>query len=177
MTTSDSSSARAAGRHSSAVRTVVIVAIGASVVFGLFLGYLAWTNDSFPTQTKPFSSYANVTWDAFNGTELAFRVQWVNASAIPIKAQVTSPATDAANTPVCEVGLSSVKSGQTIFMPFTISPSSATLSQVSLNIDVQPIAGGSDFTIIFNLGTISAPASSLLITPSSVTCQQPLGSE
>lgn len=156
---------------------MVIVAIVGAVAFGLYIGFLAYANDSFPSQVRPFSNYANVVWDAFNGTELAFRVQWENASAIPVKAQVTSPATDAANTPVCDVGLSSVKSGQTIFMPFTISPASATLDDVSLNIDVQPVAGGGDFTVIFNLGTVSAPPNNLLITPSNVTCQQPLGSD
>jgi hypothetical protein len=156
-------------------RTVVVVAIIGAVVFGVYLGYLAWTNDSFPTETRPFANYAVVGSDTFNGTEFAFNLTWDNASALPVKAQLTSPDTDAANTPVCQVGLSSVSKGQTIFMPFTISPESPTLTNVDLSIDVQPIGGGSDFTIVYN--TVSISASNTPIVPSNITCQQPLGSD
>ena len=151
------------------------LAILGAVVFGVYLGYLAWTQDSFPTATRPFGNYAVVTSSTFNGTEFAFNLTWLNASALPVKAQLTSPSTDAANTPVCLVGLASVTEGQSIFMPFTISPESPTLTSVSLNIDVQPIGGGGDFTIIYNVSSISA--SNAPIVPSDITCQQPLGTE
>ena len=152
---------------------VVIAAIVGAVVFGLYIGYLAWANDSFPSEVKPFSSYANVTWDSFNGTEFAFRVQWENASYLPYIAQLTSPATDAANTPVCDIGYSSVQAGQVIFMPFAISPASATLANVDLSIGVKSIATGNEFTVVFNVPSISA--SNAPIAPSNISCQQPLG--
>ena len=173
MTTSDRGPRP--GSHFSAARVIVLVAIVGAVVFGVYLGYLAWVNGSFPTATKPFENYAAVTSDTFNGTEFAFRLTWNNASAVPVKAQLNSPATDAANTPVCEVGLANVTKGQSIFMPFTISPESPTLTSVSLNIDVQPAGGGQDFTITYTVASISA--SNTPIVPSNITCQQPLGSE
>ena len=162
-----------AQRPRSAARIVVVVAIVAAAVFGLYLGYLAWSNGSFPTDVRPFGDYANVTLAIFNGTEFAFNVQWKDPGFLPVKAQLTSPATDAANTPVCEVGLSSVSAGQSIFMPFTISPASATLSNVDLSIEVAPVAGGSSFTIVYNVPLVSA--SDLPISPSNITCQEPLG--
>ena len=174
MTTSDRAPP-APGSHFSAARAVVVVAIIGAVVFGVYLGYLAWSQDSFPTATKPFGNYAVVTSKTFNGTEFAFTLTWNNASALPVKAQLTSPATDAANTPVCEVGLSAVGNGQTIFMPFTISPESPSLVNVDLSIDVQPVGGGSDFTIVYN--TASILASNTPIVPSNITCQQPLGAD
>ncbi len=157
------------------VRAIVVIAIVGAIVFGVYLGYLAWVNDSFPTATKPFSDYAVVTSNTFNGTEYAFNLTWLNSSALPVQAQLTSPSTDAANTPVCQVGLASVTRGQNIFLPFTISPESPTLTSVSLNIDVQPIGGGGDFTIIYNVASISA--SNTPIIPSNITCQEPLGSD
>ena len=173
MTTSDRKGAPASAR-SSTVRLVVLAVIVGAVAFGLYIAYLGWTNDSFPTKTEPFGGYASVTSYSFNGTEFAFTLSWANASAIPLKAQLTSPATDAANTPVCQVGLSKVQNGQEVFMPFTISPASATLSNVDLNIDVQPLAGGGDFAIIYNVAAVSA--TNVPITPSTISCQQPLGS-
>lgn len=152
-----------------------MVAIVGAIVFGVYLGYLAWVNDSFPTATKPFENYAAVTSYTFNGTEFAFTLTWNNASGLPVKAQLTSPATDAANTPVCDVGLSAVTEGQSIFLPFTISPESPTLTSVSLNIDVQPAGGGGDFTISYTVASISA--SNAPIVPSNITCQQPLGAD
>lgn len=154
-------------------RLLVVVAIVGSVAFGLYIGYLALINDSFPAQVKPFGNYASIASDSFNGTEFAFNLKWENASALPLYAQLTSPATDAANTPVCEVGLSTVAPGQTIFMPFTISPASATLSNVDLSIAVKSIANGNEFTIVYNVASVSADNSP--ITPSNISCQQPLG--
>jgi len=174
LTTSDRRP-RAPEGNFSAVKALVVIAIIGAAVFGVYLGYLAWSQDSFPTATKPFGNYAVVTSDNFNSTEFAFNLTWENASALPIKAQLTSPSTDAANTPVCEVGLTSVTKGQNIFMPFTITPETATLISVSLNIDVQPTGGGGDFTITYSVASILA--SNTPISPSNITCQEPAGVE
>ncbi len=153
----------------------MVVAIVAAVVFGAYVGYLAWTNDSFPSEVRPFDKYASVASSSFNGTEFAFRVDWLNSSYLPLYAQLTSPATDAANTPVCDLGLSSVSNGQTLFLPFAISPPSATVNNVDLSIAVRSLATGSEFTIVYNVP--SAPATNAAITPSNVSCQQPLGAQ
>jgi hypothetical protein len=174
LTTSDKGP-RGTESNFSAVKALVVIAIVGAAVFGLYLGYLAWSQDSFPTATKPFGNYAVVTSDTFNGTEFAFNLTWENASALPVKVQLTSQSTDAANTPVCEVGLTSVTKGQNIFMPFSITPGSTSLTSVSLNIDVQPTGGGGDFTITYNVASISA--SNTPITPSDITCQEPAGIE
>jgi hypothetical protein len=152
-------------------KALVVAAIVGAVVFGLYVGYLALSNDSFPVQEKPFADYAKVVSSSFNGTELAFRLQWLDAGYLPMYAQLTSPATDAANTPVCLVGLSTVATGQTIFMPFTIRPPSATLSNVDLSIAVKSVSTGGQFTIVYNLAGISA--GNAPIVPSNVTCRQP----
>ncbi|MDG6901695.1 MAG: hypothetical protein JRM80_07005 [Nitrososphaerota archaeon] len=163
-------------RGSTPVAKIVVVAvIAGAVAFGLFIGYLAYANDSFPAQSRPFGDYASVQSSMFNGTEIAFRVTWENGTALPLYAQVTSPTSDAANTPVCNVGLSSVSSGQSIFMPFTITPTTATLSDVHLSIAVKSLADGSEFTISYTLQTISA--ASAPIVPSDVACQQPASVE
>ena len=154
---------------------MVVAALVGAVAFGLSLGYRAWANDSFPAQVRPFSTYASVTWDTFNGTEFAFRIQWMNSSYLPYITQLTSPATDAANTPVCSLGDTTYQAGQIIFMPFTISPASATLSYVDLSIAVKSMADGSEFTIIYNVPSISA--SNTPITPANISCQQPPGTE
>ncbi len=152
---------------------IVLAAIAGAAAFGLFVGYLAYSADSFPAQQRPFASYASVVYSSFNGTEFAFRVQWNNGSYIPLFAQLTSPATDAANTPVCDLKISGIKGGQTVFLPFTITPASATLSNVDLSIAVQSATNSTQFTIVYNVPSISASNSA--ITPSNVTCQQPLG--
>jgi hypothetical protein len=162
-------------RGTSKGRLLVIAVIVAAAAFGLFLGYLAYTNDSFPAQQRPFGDYASVVYSSFNGTELAFRVQWLNASYVPLYAQLTSQTTDAANTPVCSVGLSAVQSGQMVFMPFGISPASVTLSNVDLSIAVKSVANSTEFTIVYTVASISA--SNVLITPSNLSCQQPAGLE
>ena len=158
-------------------RILVIAAVVAAVAFGLFLGYLAYTNDSFPAQVRPFSDYATVASALFNGTEYAFTLQWLNASYVPQFAQLTSPNTDAANTPVCGIQLSGIKDNQTVFLPFTISPASATLSDVDLSIAVQSATNSTQFTIVYNVPSVSAPANNQPITPSNITCQQPPGVE
>ena len=163
-----------ATRRPSKARILVVTAIVAAIIFGVYLGYLAWSNDSFPSQEMPFGDYANVASSSFNGTEFAFRIQWGNASYLPLYAQLTSPATDAANTPVCDLQLSAVARGQIIFMPFTISPPSATVNNVDLSIAVKSVVTGSEFTIVYNIA--SASANNSPITPSNVSCQELLGS-
>ena len=155
----------------STAKLLVVAVLAGAVAFGLFIGYLAYANDSFPSQTKPFGNYASVESSIFNGTEIAYRITWENGSAVPLYAQLTSPSTDAANTPVCDVGLASVSSGQSLFMPFTISPTSATLSNVHLSIAVKSLATGSEFTIVYSIQSISA--TNATITPSNISCQQP----
>lgn len=156
------------------MRLLVVAAIVGAVVFGLYLAYLAYANDSFPAQERPFADYASVASSSFNGTEFAFTVRWVSGTYLPLFAQLTSPATDAANTPVCGIDYSAVRAGQVIFMPFTISPASATLTNVDLAIAVKSVATGAEFTIVYNVVSISA--TNAPITPSNVSCQQPLGS-
>lgn len=152
---------------------LVVFAIAGAVIFGIYIGYLALANDSFPAQQRPFGDYANVVSSSFNGTEFAFNLRWNNGTFLPLYAQLTSPSTDAANTPVCGVGLSTIQSGQKVFMPFTISPPSATLTNVDLSIAIRVLATGNEFTVVYNVPIISATNSP--ITPSNVSCQQPLG--
>ncbi len=158
----------------SKAKVLVLVAIAGAVIFGVYLGYLAWSNDSFPVQEKPFGDYATVTSSTFNGTEYSFQIRWLSADYVPLYAQLTSPASDAANTPVCDTGLSSVAAGQSIFMPFAITPVSAELSNVDLSIAVRPVAvGGQPFTIVYSVPSVSAQPGN--ITPSNAACQQPPG--
>ncbi len=173
MTTSGSEKKPTASQ--SKAKLAVVAAIVGALVFGLYLGYLAWANDSFPAQQRPFGDYASVVSSEFNGTELALSVRWDNSSYLPLYAQLTSSSTDAANTPVCGLGLSSVQSGQTIFMPFTITPASATLTSVDLSIAVKSVATGAEFTIVYNMPSVQGSNSP--ITPSNVSCQQPPGLE
>jgi len=162
-----------AARKSSTTRMIVVAVIVGAVVFGAYVGYLAWANDSFPAEERPFEEFASVTSSTFNGTEFAFRIVWANSSFLPLYAQLTSPATDAANTPVCDLGMSTASSGQTLFLPFAISPPSATVNNVALSIAVRALATGSEFTIVYNVQSASASNGNIL--PSDVSCQQPLG--
>ena len=157
----------------STAKLLVVLALVGAVAFGLFIGYLAYSTDSFPAQTRPFANYASVVYSSFNGTEYAFRVEWNSSNYLPLFTQLTSPATDAANTPVCDLKMPNIKSGETIFLPFTISPASATLSNVDLAIAVQSATNSTQFTIIYNVPLVNA--TNALITPSNITCQQPLG--
>jgi hypothetical protein len=175
LTTSDRAPSQRGRRRISTVRALVIASVVGATAFGLLIGYLAYTSDSFPTQERPFSQYASVVYSSFNGTEFAFRVQWSNGSYIPLYTQLTSPDTDAANTPVCSLNASKIAGGQTVFLPFTISPASAALSNVDLAIAVQSATNSTEFTIVYNVPSISA--TNQPITPSNVTCQQPLGPE
>jgi hypothetical protein len=154
-------------------KAAVVIALVGAVAFGLYIGYLAYANDSFSTQELPFANYATVTSYSFNGTEFAFTLTWQNSSAVPLYAQLTSLATDAANTPVCSI--SPATAGQQVFMPFTISPASAALSNVNLNIEVQSTATGGQFSIVYNVQSISA--TNAPISPSNIACQEPPGVE
>jgi hypothetical protein len=156
-------------------KLLVLAAIVGALIFGLYLGYLAWANDSFPAQQRPFGDYASVVSSSFNGTEFALSVTWDNSSYLPMYAQLTSPSTDAANTPVCDLGLSAVHDGETIFLPFAITPASATLTNVNLAIAVKSVATGTEFTITYNMPSV--PGSNEPILPSNVSCQQPAGIE
>jgi len=156
----------------STAKLLVVVALAGAVAFGLFVGYLAFSTDSFPAQTRPFASYARVVYSSFNGTEYAFRVEWNSSRYVPLFTQLTSPDTDAANTPVCDLNMSSIKGGETIFLPFTISPESATLSNVDLAIAVQSATNSTQFTIVYSVPLVNA--TNALITPSNITCQEPL---
>jgi len=156
----------------STAKLLVVVALVGAVAFGLFVGYLAYSNDSFPAQTRPFATYAKVVYSSFNGTEYAFRVEWNSSNYVPLFTQLTSPATDAANTPVCDLKMSSVESGETLFLPFTINPASATLANVDLSIAVQSATNSTEFTIIYNVSSVSATNAPII--PSNITCQQPL---
>jgi hypothetical protein len=173
LTTSDSKGKTAASGRPSVARIVVVLAVVSAVVFGLYVGYLAFANNSFPAQEMPFGNYASVVSSNFNGTEYAFVLQWRNATYIPIYAQLTSPATDEANTPVCWLGLSTVSVGQQVFMPFTISPATATLSNVDLSIAVGKSVSSPAFTIVYNVANVSA--TNAPITPSNITCQEQQG--
>lgn len=151
----------------------MITAVVGAAIFGLYVGYLALVYNSFPAQQRPFDQYATVVSSSFNGTEFAFQLRWLNGSYLPLYAQLTSPASDSANTPVCETQLTKVASNQTVFMPFTISPPAAALMNVDLTIAVQSQANGGQFRIVYNVANTSA--TNAPITPSNYSCRQPTG--
>jgi len=152
-------------------KTLVILALGGALVFGLLLGYLAWTNDSFPSREGDFARYAKVSSSSFNGTEFAFRVQWLSPSFTPLYAQLTSPSSDEANTIVCDVNSSATGSNGTIFMPFGLSGPSTSLSDVDLSIAVQSRVNGTQFTIDYTVNSINATQGD--IQPQNMSCSEP----
>ncbi len=156
-----------------ASRAMVLAILAGAVVFGLIIGYLAYTNALFPPKQESFGNYATVVSTSFNGTELAFNVRWNNASALPLKVQVTSTDSIQADSPVCMAGLSSVTDGQVIFLPFAVSPPSETLNNVILSIAAKDLATGNQFTIMYNLSSITAGSST--ITPLGPICELPPG--
>ena len=149
-------------------KLLVAAAVAGAVVFGGYLGYLAWSNDSFPVQQKPFEDYASVTSANFNGTDYSFAIRWTNSSFLPMYAQLYSPTDDAADTPVCDLQLSNVTSGAVFYLPFGTSAPAATLSNVELSIAVRPLAGGGDFTIVYKVASVAAVPGT--IYPKSITC-------
>ncbi len=162
-----------AKRSPSGAKILVFAAVAGAVLFGAYLAYLAWSNDSFPVQQRPFGDYATVVSSRFNGTEYSFEIQWLSPQYLPRFAQLTSPASDAANTPVCGTGLIAVAAGQRISMPFTITPLAAALTNVDLSVAVQTVATGSEFTIVYNIPSVSAQPGDM--TPLGIACQQPAG--
>lgn len=155
-------------------KVLVVVAIAGSAAFSLYLGYLEWSIDSFPTQQRPFADYAQLVYSDFNGTEYSFGMKWLNSSYLPMYAQLTSD-TDAGNTPVCGLGVSSVTAGLVLYMPFAISQPSVALENVQLWVAVKDLAGGAQFTIEYTLGTVSATPGN--VVPSNAACQEPAGVE
>jgi hypothetical protein len=156
------------GRRSKA-RVVVIIAVGGAAIFGVFLAYLAWTNDSFPVQQKPFADYATVRSYSFNGTEVVFQIRWLSSDYLPLYAQMTSSISDTANSPVCGLGLQNVTSGQVIPLPFGVSRPSASLGNVELSLAVRPVATGSEFTIKYSIASLDAHQGNLM--PTGVVCR------
>ncbi|MDV3277784.1 MAG: hypothetical protein LYZ69_04870 [Nitrososphaerales archaeon] len=156
-------------------KLIVVVAVIGAAAFGLFLGYLAYTNDSFPTQEKPFAEYASVVATNFNGTEFYLKVQWTSTGNFtPFYAQLTSPTTDAANTPVCSLGITSVVKGQIIDLPFKISAPRTSVSSVDLAIAVRSNVNMTEFTIVYHVDQVTAQPGN--IYPSAFACEQPQGS-
>lgn len=158
------------GAGISSGKVLVVVAIAVAVVFGVLLGYLAWSNDSFPTQQKPFESYGKVVSSNFNGTLYAFEVQWLSADSVPMYAQLTSQGSEAANSPVCDLGLDSVAVGQEIFMPFGVHPPEAALTNVDLSIAVKSVVNGTQFTITYHVDNVTAVPGN--IQPPNLSCTE-----
>ncbi len=86
-------------------------------------------------------------------------------------AQLTSPTSETANSPVCGTGLTSVLAGQTIFMPFGFAKPSPVLTNVDLSIAMRSVATGDEFTIVYRVDSVSAQPGKIL--PSDISCQQP----
>jgi hypothetical protein len=157
------------GARLSRTRVVVVAAIGGAAVFGIYLGYLAWTNDSFPVQEKPFADYATMQSYSFNGTEVVFQVKWLSSGYLPLYAQMTSSTSDTANTPVCGLGIQNATSGQAISLPFGVSRPSASLANVDLSLAVRSVATGSEFTVKYSVASVDARQGNL--TPTGVVCR------
>jgi hypothetical protein len=154
-------------------KVAVVVAVAGSVAFGVYVAYLGWSYDSFPVSEKPFADYAGVASTSFNGTEVSFDVRWLSADFVPLKAQLTSPTTDAANSPPCWLDLKNVTSGEVIPMPFTISQPSSVLKDLSLYIAVKSVSTGEEFTIVHYITDLDAHPGNVF--PSNYTCQEPAG--
>ena len=162
-------------RGVSRARAAVLLVICGAVVFGLYLAYIAWSTSSFPVQEKPFSDYASVVATQFNGTELYYRVEWNSSSGlIPLFAQITSPQTDEANSPVCDLGLTTVAQGQMLDLPFGIAAPKQTLASVDLAIAVGTNPNSPQFTIVYHVDQINANPGD--ISPSNYACTQPASS-
>jgi len=174
LTTSDRSKGPRRSRGDNLVRGLVVAAVVGALVFGGYLGYLAYAN-AFPTHQRPFSEYARVVSAEFNGTELAFQVQWLRSDSLPLFAQVTSTDVDAANSPECDIGISSVQPGQTSFMPFAVTQHLQVITNAELSVAVKSVVNGTEFTIVYPIATIQANPGN--ISPSNISCSQPVGVE
>ncbi len=150
---------------------LVIAAVAAAAVFGVYLGYVAWSNDSFPARVGNFDTYGKVVAADFNGTDFAFRVQWLSADYLPMFSQLTSQGSEAANSPVCDLGLTSAAAGEEIFMPFGVSPPEGALMNVDLSIAVRSVVNGTQFTITYHVNNITAVQGD--IKPTYLLCTEP----
>jgi hypothetical protein len=159
---------RATPQKFSRNKVIVVIALLAAVIFGLVLGILLWTNDSFPSQTRPFDQYASVESSIFNGTEFSFGLRWLSANYTPLYAQLSSPVSDTATTDVCNLNLTSAYAGEVIVMPFGLSGPSTSLSNVDLSIAVKSVVDGTEFTIVYNTPSINATAGN--IQPQNLSC-------
>jgi uncharacterized membrane protein len=84
----------------STARLLIVIIIAGAVIFAAYIGYLAFANNSFPVEQRPFGEYAAMASPPqFNGTEISFHIRWLNSDYVPVKAQINSDTTDAANSP------------------------------------------------------------------------------
>lgn len=149
--------------------------IVAAVAFSLYIGYLAWSGSSFPVKERPFGDYATVVSTQFNGTEIYYGVEWNTSSGfVPLYAQITSPQTDEANSPVCGLDLSAATRGQMLDLPFAITAPKQSLASVDLAIAVRQASNMTEFTIVYHIDQINAQPGK--IVPSNFACSQPAGS-
>ena len=165
MTTSDKPSRGVEGE-----KLLVIGAVAGAVIFGGYLGFLAWSNGSFPAQQRPFGDYATVVSAEFNGTDYSFALKWLNSSYLPMYAQLYSPTDDAADSPVCDLQRSSVAADEVFYLPFGTSAPATVLSNVELSIAVKPLSGGGEFTIVYSVASVTAVPGN--VYPSEITCAQ-----
>ena len=150
---------------------VALVIVGA-LAFGLYIAFLAWSSSSLPVKERPFGDYATVVSAQFNGTEIYYKVEWNAGSGfLPLYAQITSPQTDEANSPVCDLGLSSVAQGQLLDLPFAVTAPKQALASVDLSIAVRQTSNMTEFTIVYHIGQIAAQPGT--IPPSHFACSQP----
>ncbi len=151
---------------------VAAVVIGAAA-FGLLLAYLAYQNDSFPTQQRPFGNYATVESAVFNGTEVFYTIQWNSPNYSPQFAQMTSQNSDEANSPVCDMP---APTGQVYVLPFSTTSPSTGLSSVVLDIAVKSSTNSTvSFTLEYTVSQMTAQQGNL--SPSSYTCSEPAGQD
>lgn len=160
-----------AKRGISKAKVLVIAVMAVAVIFAAYIGYLAFANESFPVEQRPFGNYAAMASPPqFNGTEISFHVRWLNSDYIPVKAQINSDTTDAANSPTCYLDLTSVNASQVIAMPFGLSSATPVITNVQLSIDVSTVATGHDFTIVYTVNSTSAAQGD--VTPTNISCQE-----
>ena len=153
-----------------AARLAVVATIVGALAFGGYLGYLAWSNNSFPAEERPFDDYAQFVSGEFNGTEYSVRLAWLDAGYLPLYAQLRSDATEAANTPVCDLRLDSVAAGQPIDLPFKVAKPTAALSGVDLSIAVKALGTGAEFTITHHVDQVEAQEGN--VPPIDIACGQ-----
>lgn len=134
---------------------MVVFAIVGALFFSLYLGLMAYQNQSFPVATKPFNDYATMTEARFNGTIYLFVLSWNNSGYTPLYAQMTSDQ-DQANSPVCSIGDSSVSSGEVLTLPFSTNGPITAVSNVDLYVAVKNNANMSEFTIDYHVNNATA---------------------